>query len=167
MSKTGSGNYHIHKQERQAFHIDAKGVTGNIIAPELLATEVEISDLRDREVRVRFADDGISFLRLPTEVTAFDGADDWQTTYDRQLTAHLVRNLGAKKVGAFDHTTRVDDPSSSRRPARNVHNDYSREGAKNGLSMFSGAKRPSNRSPGGTHSSMSGARSRTRSSRLR
>jgi len=45
----------------------------------------------------------------------------------------LQDSLGAKEVVVFDHTVRVDDPNSDRKPARNVHSDYSTEGAETRL----------------------------------
>jgi hypothetical protein len=44
-------------------------------------------------------------------------------------------------VTVFDHTVRVDDPSAVRRPARNVHNDYSAAGARQRLAELVGEER--------------------------
>ena len=38
----------------------------------------------------------------------------------------------------FDHTVRVDDPEAIRKPARNVHSDYSVDGAKQRLTDILG-----------------------------
>ncbi|WP_424986290.1 CmcJ/NvfI family oxidoreductase [Microbulbifer sp. S227A] len=141
MSRTGTVNYHVHKPERQAFHIDAGGVTGAIVAPELIATEIGLRDLRDGGAGVTFEEDGISYAPLPSAVKRFDGSGDWQATYDGELTAHLIRELGASEVVVFDHTVRIDDPQSTRRPARNVHSDYSREGAQKRLRDILGDER--------------------------
>ena len=45
----------------------------------------------------------------------------------------LRAKLGAQDVVVFDHTVREDDPNSDRKPARNVHSDYSAEGAQKRL----------------------------------
>ncbi|MEO0683090.1 MAG: CmcJ/NvfI family oxidoreductase, partial [Pseudomonadota bacterium] len=124
MPRTASVNYHVHRPERQAFHIDAGGVVGKMISPELVATEVAVADTRD-DAAVRFAEDGVSFVQAPTAVADFAAQDGWQATYDAELTDLLQRELGAREVVVFDHTLRVDDPDSDRKPARNVHGDYS------------------------------------------
>ncbi len=46
MQPTGSVNYHVHSDTRQAFHIDAGGVTGKLISPELVATVIDVKDVR-------------------------------------------------------------------------------------------------------------------------
>ena len=122
MTRTGTVNYHVHKPERQAFHIDAGGVVDNLISPELAATQVPVRDVRKGEARVSFQADSVAFRHFPTNVTAFKG-DAWEATYDQELTELLTRELGAKEVVLFDHTVRIDDPNSDRRPARNVHSD--------------------------------------------
>ncbi|MEO1091337.1 MAG: CmcJ/NvfI family oxidoreductase [Pseudomonadota bacterium] len=133
MPRTASVNYHVHRPERQAFHIDAGGVVGRMISPELVATEVRVSDARGDDAAVRFADDGLAFFETPTSVASFAAADGWQAAYDAELTDLLTRELGAREVVVFDHTVRVDDPASDRKPARNVHSDYSPEGAEKRL----------------------------------
>ncbi|WP_170402256.1 CmcJ/NvfI family oxidoreductase [Ruegeria arenilitoris] len=126
-------NYHVHSASRQAFQIDAGGVAGNLISPELVATEIPLRDLRGSEDAVSFSTDGVSFVTSPSNVTSFDDGNDWQQVYDRELTELLIQHLGAKEVVVFDHTLRVDDPDSNRKPARNVHSDYSTEGAEKRL----------------------------------
>ena len=69
----------------------------------------------------------------PTHVASFTNDDGWQSVYDQELAALLSRKLGAREVIVFDHTVRVDDPSNARKPARNVHTDYSPEGARRRL----------------------------------
>ena len=48
----------------------------------------------------------------------------------------------------FDHTVRVDDPNSDRKPARNVHSDYSPEGAQQRLIDILGAEKAEDWSAG-------------------
>jgi hypothetical protein len=114
MTRTGTVNYHVHKPERQAFEIDAGGVVGRLISPDLVATLVAVNDVRSGGARVAFE-------------------KDWQKTYDAELAKLLTSQLGAKEVVIFDRTLREDNPSSARKPARNVHSDYSVEGAQRRL----------------------------------
>ncbi|WP_424976631.1 CmcJ/NvfI family oxidoreductase [Dinoroseobacter sp. S124A] len=129
MPRMGYVNYHVHKPHRQAFHIDAGGVAGEMIWPEIARTAIALRDLRAGEATVGFAEDGLSFVTRPSAVTDFRDGTGWQATYDAELTDLLQETVGAREVIVFDHTLRVDDPSSARKPARNVHSDYSPEGA--------------------------------------
>ena len=133
MTKQGSVNYHVHKPERQAFHIDAGGVVGKMISPELQTTQVRVHDVRGGDHEVTFAEDSVGFARVPTQVSDFSDGAAWQSIYDAELTRLLTDQIGAKDVVIFDHTVRTDDPASDRRPARNVHSDYSVDGAKQRL----------------------------------
>lgn len=129
MPTVGTVNYHVHSPTRQAYQIDAGGVVGRLISPEHAVTDVKVHDVRAGEARVSFAEDSVGFVHIPTQVASFTDADGWQPAYEQELTAFLVWELGAREVVVFDHTVRVDDPNSTRRPARNVHSDYSPEGA--------------------------------------
>lgn len=140
MPRTGTVNYHISLPERQAFHIDAGGVVGEMIAPELVPTRIRVRDTRAGEATVVFDHDSVEFAEMPSRVTEFEGAD-WQADYERELTALLTGRLGAKEVVVFDHTVRADDPDATRKPARNVHSDYSPEGARKRLADLLGAER--------------------------
>jgi len=53
----------------------------------------------------------------------------------------LTGRLKAREVVIFDHTVRVEDPHATRKPARNVHSDYSEDGARQRLIDLLGAKR--------------------------
>lgn len=139
MPRTGSVNYHVHKPERQAFHIDADWVAGNLISPELAMVDVPVRDVRTGEASVAFATDSLGFAHVPTRVDAFPKGGGWQKVYDRELITLLQRELGAKDVVIFDHTVRIDDPTSDRKPARNVHSDYSPDGAEKRLVDILGA----------------------------
>lgn len=147
MSQFGTVNYHIHKPERQAFEIDAGGVVGCLVSPELVPTEVTVLDVRRGETSVQFKRDSVGFQTAPTAVIAFSGAK-WQETYDRELTELLRQALGAQDVVVFDHTVREDDPHSDRKPARNVHSDYSAEGAGKRLVDILGPERAAEWSTG-------------------
>jgi hypothetical protein len=132
MTRTGTVNYHVHKPERQAFEIDAGGVVGRLISPDLVATLVAVNDVRSGGARVAFEKDGVAFANAPSAADDFSGSD-WQKTYDAELAKLLTSQLGAKEVVIFDRTLREDNPSSARKPARNVHSDYSVEGAQRRL----------------------------------
>lgn len=140
MARTGSVNYHVHKPERQAFELDAGGVVGRLISPELATTDITVADLREGDVAVRFDQDSVAFATAPSAVRNFEGTD-FHAAYDAELTDFLTQQLGAKEVVVFDHTVREDDPNSDRKPARNVHSDYSPEGAQKRLVDILGAER--------------------------
>lgn len=132
MTCTATVNYHVHKDGRQAFELDAGGIVGNLISPELARTKVDLVDMRATEKPVRFVRDAVEFVSYPSAVQDFS-RQAWAKTYDRELTELLTRKLGVQEVVIFDHTVRVDDPDATRKPARNVHSDYSEDGAKKRL----------------------------------
>lgn len=129
MPVPASVNYHVRKDAPQAFEFDVDGIIGNLISPELVPTDIQVTDLRDGSFRPNFETDGIIFVEAASHVSDFETSKGWQATYERELTALLTREIGAKEVIVFDHTVRIDDPQAKRRPARNVHNDYNRAGA--------------------------------------
>lgn len=133
MQATAIVNYHLTSADAQAYHIDADGEPGKIISPELVPTEVDVHDLRNPDVSASFLEDSVSIVHSPSKIHEFDGAESWKTTYDQELEDLLAREIGAKEVVVFDHTVRLDDPGSGRRPARNVHCDYSPAGARQRL----------------------------------
>lgn len=132
MTQTATVNYHVHKPERQAFELDAGGIVGNLISPELAPTQVQVFDERAVGASTTFEEASVGFTTSPTKVRDFDDSD-WQHTYDAELTTLLTAEIDAKEVIIFDHTVRTDDPNSARKPARNVHSDYSLHGAKQRL----------------------------------
>ncbi|MEP2030608.1 MAG: CmcJ/NvfI family oxidoreductase [Paracoccaceae bacterium] len=147
MAHTATVNYHVHKDERQAFELDAGGIVGNLISPELASTQVQLTDMRRSAKAVRLAHDAVEFASVPSVVEEFSG-ESWKETYDRELTQLLTDRLGARDVVIFDHTVRVDDPDATRKPARNVHSDYSEDGAKQRLTDLLGAEKASEWSEG-------------------
>ena len=128
MTTRATVNYHYPSARRQAYHIDAGGVAGAVVSPPHDVVEVAVADMRV-EGNASFEADSVALTRLPSSVTDFPAGGDWTETYDRELAALLARELGASEVIVFDHTVRRDDPHASRKPARNVHSDYSSEGA--------------------------------------
>ncbi|MEP5154527.1 CmcJ/NvfI family oxidoreductase [Planktotalea sp.] len=132
MTQTATVNYHVHKPERQAFELDAGGIVGNLISPELTPTRVNVLDVRLGE-RGEFKGQSVGFTEFPSEVHSFGEDQAWVPTYDTELTRLLTTELHAKEVIIFDHTVRIDDPNADRKPARNVHSDYSQTGAEQRL----------------------------------
>jgi len=128
-----SVNYHIKKTTQQAFEFDVDGITGNLVLPELVTTDVKVRDLREGGIQPDFNRDGIEFIHEPSAVKEFGQSDEWQAIYDRELVDLLKARTGAAQVIVFDHTVRIDDPNAPRRPARNVHNDYNEAGAEQRL----------------------------------
>lgn len=128
MQATATVNYHIASPDEQAFRIDADGEKGKIISPVLVPIEIPVGDARNG-AKVNFANDSVAFIQCATGVCDFDTSNDWHAAYNRELGEILTREIGAKETIIFDHTVRTDDPNSMRRPARNVHSDYSPEGA--------------------------------------
>lgn len=132
MTRTATVNYHVHKPFRQAFELDAGGVAGTLVSPELAPTTVALTDTRATVKAVTFSADAVEFVTLPTAVKSFSD-QAWQSTYELELTDVLKQKLGVREVVVFDHTIRVDDPEATRKPARNVHSDYSPAGAEQRL----------------------------------
>ena len=148
MTQTATVNYHVHKPERQAFQLDAGGIAGNLISPELAPTKVAVFDERAVGVETTFEDASVAFVEFPTKVRSFDDDQNWRATYDGELTKLLSIEIDAKEVIVFDHTVRVDDPDATRKPARNVHSDYSVDGAKQRLIDILGADKAAEWSEG-------------------
>lgn len=133
MQRTAMVNYHVSSPEQQAYHIDADGEKGKILSPVLVPTKVPVRDVRDTDVAVTFEEDSVTFLHAPSTISDFDEGRGWESRYDQELRDLLTEQLSVKDVVVFDHTVRIDDPASGRKPARNVHSDYSPDGAKQRL----------------------------------
>jgi len=140
MTQTGLVKYHVHKAHRQAFEIDAGGVVGQLVQPELAPTQINVRDLRAPGIEAAFDTDSVTVTHAPSAVEDFDGAA-WQAAYDTEVTQMLRTHLNARDVIVFDHTVRADDPASDRKPARNVHSDYSPDGAQKRLIDILGPER--------------------------
>ncbi len=133
MTRKAEVNYHVHKDERQAFELDADGIVGNLIWPEIATTQIDVADSRELAAPVSFATDAVEFVQHASQITHFDDARDWEARYNEELTSLLTGLLGTREVIVFDHTVRVDDPNAARKPARNVHSGYSQAGAQQRL----------------------------------
>ncbi|MFW8591335.1 CmcJ/NvfI family oxidoreductase [Glaciecola sp. 2405UD65-10] len=141
MNISATVNYHIKSNTSQAFHFDVDGIDGNLISPELVTTEVKVKDLRGQTDAVNFNDNGITFKTFPSNISAFDDSDAWHKQYNQEISQLLKSEIGASEVIVFDHTLRIDDPDALRRPARNVHNDYSSDGAEQRLVDLLGSEK--------------------------
>ncbi|MGH1440171.1 MAG: CmcJ/NvfI family oxidoreductase [Cellvibrionaceae bacterium] len=139
-----SVNYHVKRRQAQAFLFDVDGIVGNLISPELVETQVDVQDLRDKVCKVNFDHDGITFAQSPSKVIQFEPHRNWQSQYDEEITALLNHTVDAKEVIVFDHTLRVDNLDAKRKPARNVHNDYSPKSANQRLIDILGSERATN-----------------------
>jgi hypothetical protein len=148
MTRTAAVNYHVHKPERQAFVLDADGIIGNLISPELVSTDVPVSDHRDMVPELSFEDASVGVATFPTQVSSFSADQSWAEIYNGELTELLGEKLGAREVVIFDHTVRVDDPDAARKPARNVHSDYSPDGAEQRLIDILGPEKAADWSAG-------------------
>lgn len=140
MQVDASVNYHIRKTTPQAFEFDVDGVNGKLVSPDLVASEVCVTDLRHSQQQTQFCRDGIEFISYPTSVSDFETGDDWHAPYNLELTDTLKGCTGAQEVVIFDHTVRIDNPAAPRRPARNVHIDYNQAGAEQRLIDLLGAE---------------------------
>ncbi|MEM6818581.1 MAG: CmcJ/NvfI family oxidoreductase [Pseudomonadota bacterium] len=134
-------NYHVVSDQPQSFGFDRDGIAGRLESPELIPTAVPVRDLRHEPEHMQFRRDGIAFSHHRTRAIGIGSASNWQAEYDRELAELLLREIGAVEVLIFDHTVRVDDPNATRRPARNVHNDFSQAGAEQRLIDLVGSDR--------------------------
>ncbi|MEM8984235.1 MAG: CmcJ/NvfI family oxidoreductase [Pseudomonadota bacterium] len=130
MQTTAFVNYHVKHSRRQSFQFDVGGQVGNLVSPELTRARVSVEDIRGSQRPVTFDADGVTFQHHRSAVADFTAPGTWQATYDAELTVLLQSTIGADDVIVFDHTVRIDDPSAARKPARNVHNDYTADSAK-------------------------------------
>lgn len=141
MSTTATVNYHVRSAKPQAYCIDAGGVEGKVQSPVQVPIKVIVKDLREGELSVGFITDSIVFVESPSTVRDFESAPaNWEKTYNQELKGILTSQISAKEIIIFDHTIRIDDPNSGRKPARNVHSDYSQSGAQQRLKDIVGEK---------------------------
>jgi len=80
MQASATVNYHKKSTQTQAFHFDVDGIIGNLVAPELIPTKVNVLDLRDGASTVNFNKDGITFENQASQITDFEGSTDWKKT---------------------------------------------------------------------------------------
>ena len=133
MTTTATVNYHIHKPERQAFELDAGGNVGKLVSPELSATKISVRDVRSADISTSFEQASVEFAAFHTDVDVLSDEPAWRPNYDPDIKRFLKARLDIDEVIVFDHTVRIDDEASDRKPARNVHSDYSSDGAQQRL----------------------------------
>ncbi|MEM9101819.1 MAG: CmcJ/NvfI family oxidoreductase [Pseudomonadota bacterium] len=138
MNVMASVNYFVKRDMIQAFHFDVDGVAGNLISPDLVAEKVTVKDLRENKDTLNFNDNGICFTKFESTISDFREKHSWQSIYDNEIKNLLRDKIGAKEVIVFDHTVRMDMPNAVRKPARNVHNDYSEKAANQRLNDLVG-----------------------------
>jgi len=136
----GIVRYHRPSDTRQAYRIDADGEVGRLDAPPYERVEVDLHDVRRLPEPPRFHADGLKFVAVPPIPTPVPDDPVWRAVADAAVADLLGRSIDAEEVLVFDHTVRVDDPASTRRPARNVHTDYSPDGARARLADLLGAE---------------------------
>ncbi|MEM9173240.1 MAG: CmcJ/NvfI family oxidoreductase [Pseudomonadota bacterium] len=141
MRATAHVNYHIQTGTSQAFHFEVDGIPGNLESPPLVSTQVSVEDLRHSKQSVSYVTDGVEFTTHRSAIGDFESDALWQSTYDEEVSSLLKRRLGAREIIVFDHTLRVDDDNAVRKPARNVHTDYSEAGARQRLIDLLGAEK--------------------------
>lgn len=129
MNVKASVNYHVESLLPQAFLFDVDGIEGNLVSPELSPTKVNVTDVREHPNTVNFNNDGITFETFESKVKSFAHNKGWTESYNREIVALLNDSIGASEVLVFDHTVRIDDLDATRKPARDVHNDYSSQSA--------------------------------------
>ena len=134
-------NYHVRDDAPQAFHFELDGIFGNISSPELVSREVFVRDVRGHEETLGIKANGVLFSRHETRAAGTLGSARWRAEYNVELQVLLTQKLDAKEVIVFDHTVRLDQEESGRKPARNVHNDYSPAGAQQRLVDLLGKER--------------------------
>ena len=141
MNVAATVNYHVSSDKQQAYYIDADGEKGKILSPVLVPTQVKVRDLRNDDLNLEFSHDSVAFVDSVSQISDFNESNDWETVYDQELRDLLGQQINAKEVIVFDHTVRIDDPDSGRKPARNVHSDYSPLGAHQRLKDLIGTEK--------------------------
>lgn len=138
MIKTAHVNYHVKTAFQQYFIVDAEGIEGNIIAPELVQHSVRVEDIRDTKEGLSFDTDSLLFVRAPSSIKQFEAGNTCCRGYEAELEQIVKSHLGAAEVIVFDHTIRVDQSQSTRKPVKHVHSDFSESGANTRLKSILG-----------------------------
>lgn len=84
-----------------------------------------IEDGRDRASAYLIHKQGFELVEFPTANTDFDDTAAIEGLYYDEVSAIVRKTTGAKHVFVFDHTIRLGETDSLRKPAHHVHNDYS------------------------------------------
>ena len=84
----------------------------------------DIADGRGNSAEFKIHKNGFELAVFPTAHSDF-GDDEAVAQFYYDEVSKIVRDVtGAKEVFVFDHTVRRGTPSSKRKPAHHVHNDY-------------------------------------------
>lgn len=89
--------------------------------------------MRTTDINISFEKESVEFAAFHTDVDVLNDNLEWQPKYEAGIERFLKGRLDIDEVIIFDHTLRIDDEASDRKPARNVHSDYSIEGAQQRL----------------------------------
>lgn len=128
---SGKVNYHTRTSTAEIL-IDAGGIAGNRVDPELNPVVVDLEDVRDANIDLQFTRDGLTFVRAPSKIESFRDLDAVKEAYDAELGELLAVETGGSEIVVFDHTLRIDD-QGKRPPARHVHGDYNADSAQQRL----------------------------------
>ena len=84
-----------------------------------------IEDGRDHSNAYGIHKQGFELVTAPTTNTDFDNNEAIEGVYYDEVSAIVQNTTGAKHIFVFDHTIRLGETDSLRKPAHHVHNDYS------------------------------------------
>jgi len=92
-----------------------------------------VQDVRATDNDISFECESVGFAAFETDVDVLNDDHEWQPTYEAEIQNLLKAEIDVEEVITFDHTVRIDDDLSDRKPARHVHSDYSTDGAQQRL----------------------------------
>ena len=119
MPRIAKVNYHVHKDERQAFHIDAGGVVGKLISPELVATPIQVKDVRCGEVAVSFIG---RFERLAEDARqVFGRLGKPEVELPRKNVSRHEQNVYGDRACKMTFTFQANKPFVSVKNVAHVH----------------------------------------------
>ena len=84
----------------------------------------KIEDGRASSENFQIHTHGFQLISAATQTTNFEDEHVIQGTYYDEVKAIVRKITGAKDVFVFDHTVRLGETNSRRKPAHHVHNDY-------------------------------------------
>ena len=83
-----------------------------------------IEDARISSARFDIHEHGFQLVAAPTKNKVFDDERVIEDVYYNEVISIVKNTTGAKDVFVFDHTVRLGEAESLRKPAHHVHNDY-------------------------------------------
>lgn len=84
----------------------------------------QIEDKRASHGDFEIHKQGFQLLNSPTRVDDFENSATIEGTYYDEVIEIVKTQTGANEVFVFDHTVRLGETASKRKPAHHVHNDY-------------------------------------------